>query len=232
MKYNLYAILGAAAFVGICAFLRRKRWRRAALCCLAAGLLIGKTVYYVKKNLTTAFCPPVEISAQSYFVVPILYLFGGKKGRSAAAVLGILSGAGFFIGYGALGFYLWDKLPHNAFFIAVVCHGILLTLGWFSLTEERFPAGSGTVLPIVLFMSLWAVLFYKEGGADLFFWRVLRPAFLFPATQPWQILAALIYYGALTAFVIFLERLFFRWNALLVSGKVEGAKAAAAEENA
>ena len=217
MKYNLYAIFGAAAVFGLCLVLRKCKRRGGVLQVLAAALLLYKTVYYVKKNLTTEFCPPIEISAQSYFAVPLLYLFGGKKCRPAAAVLGILCGAGFFLGYGTLGFCIWNKLPHNAFFTAVVCHGILLTLGWFSLAESRFSAPGGSVLPLVLFMGLWAVLFYKEGGADLFFWRVLRPKFLFPASRPWQIPAALGYYGALVFLVVLAERLFFRWNAALFS---------------
>lgn len=215
MRYNLYAISGAVVAVCLCACLAKLNRKDVVLRLLAGALLLYKTIYYVKKNLTAEFCPPIEISAQSYFAVPILYLFGGKKCRPAAAVLGILCGAGFFLGYGTLGFCIWNKLPHNAFFTAVVCHGTLLVLGWFSLAESKFLPQSGSSLPVILFMCLWAVLFYKEGGADLFFWRVLRPKFLFPASHPWQILAALGYYGALVLLVVLAERLFFRWNAAL-----------------
>lgn len=217
MRYNLYAISGAVVAVCLCACLVKFKRRDVILRLLAAALLLYKTIYYVKKNLTAEFCPPIEISAQSYFAVPLLYLFGGKKCRPAAAVLGILCGAGFFLGYGTLGFRIWNKLPHNAFFTAVVCHGTLLILGWFSLAENRFSAQSGSSLPVILFMGLWAVLFYREGSADLFFWRVLRPKFLFPASQPWQILAALGYYGVLVFLVVLTERLFFLWNAALFS---------------
>lgn len=140
-------------------------------------LLIFNVMRYTFNSVTAGKIKiPVEFSAVTYFVLPIIVLFNLNKIRPWGAYAGILAGSFFFLN----GIFLGDKVyvGYNPVTVAtsVLCHGILLFCGLLMISEKRYSKYAGWIITAGLVTSLIRTVLLRsffKGGRGIFIYELL-----------------------------------------------------------
>ena len=204
-----------ALFCGLSALLKNRRGEGTFLRVSGAILFLYKAAFYVMKNLRGEFIVPVEISAISYFLIPLIIIFQCKKLYNVGAFFGILAGIGYFTFYTVFGSYAANLFSVRQGVIGCFCHGYLFLAGRYLFRKNAFALQESYKIWIaVLAMCGWALLFLGTGKTGtVFLYYILRPDFLFAEAFAWQsVLLLLGYYALLAAAFYGLIRLFYAQN--------------------
>lgn len=150
-------------------------------------LLLSFNLYkYLSSSLTLGYLRlPVEFSAVSYFLVPVIVLFKIPALKSWAAYSALLAGCGYFISALIFGDLIYAEYETQSIATALLCHGALLFCGLLLISQERFSARSNWVLTAgLVFIGANALLLKSRFGAGngIFIYELLfalRPIKLF-----------------------------------------------------
>lgn len=183
-------------------------------------LLIFNLIRYTYDSLHgTRMRIPIEFSAVTYFVLPIIVLFKLNIFRSWAAYSGTLAGGCFFINAIVLGEIIYGS--HNAFSVisTFACHGILLFCGLVLISEKRFSKYTGWVITLGLVYTAVRTFLLKEwfsGGSGIFICELI---FAYIPTRLFGKNVIPFYYLLLFVLVIISFKLFFALNEKLTKEK-------------
>ena len=81
---------------------------------------------------------PVEYSTVAYFVVPLLYLSGLKRGKTWAAYSAIFAGFFYYMTMIVAGGRIYADYPPANVYLSLFCHGTLYLFGLVRLKTETF----------------------------------------------------------------------------------------------
>lgn len=214
LLYNLAPALSFISLIVAAHFTKQKNvlpFLRAASFLLA----IYKAAFYIVKNARGDLTVPVEISAVSYFIVPVIVAFRIRRAYTPAAFLGIASGLEFFLFYAAAGFTVSGGVSLKELIIGIISHGYLFFTGTALFTRCVFPKKESVKIWLAMLAILcWALLFYDvEQRGITFIYYVIKPQFLFVFSSPSANLsAAVAYYATLCALFYGAVKLFFFCN--------------------
>lgn len=197
-----------------------KKQKNTVLNIICAALL-GFNIYrYISQSLELGFVRiPVEFSAVSYFLVPLIVLLRIPILRVWAAYSGILAGSGYFLSIAALGDTVYADYTTKSIVFALACHGALLLIGLLIISEKEFSPYSGWVITAgLIYVALHAVILRSRfsGGNGIFIYELLfafRPiAFFGGGILPF-------YYLLLFVLIILSFNLFYKLNIKLAKAK-------------
>lgn len=142
--------------------------------------LIYKTCDYVRLNMIGIPSFPVEFSAVSYFLIPIIVSFRFKSGYPIASFFGMIAGTAFLIYYVIGGASAASVFGTREWITAVVCHSFLLTVGFQLFIKYKFiPEKYYKIWLAVLGMIFNAFAFYdiKPRGTT-FVYYIISPDYV------------------------------------------------------
>lgn len=193
---------------------RRKKVILNTVCAALLGFNICR--YATQSILSGMIRIPVEFSAVSYFLVPLIVLLKAPKLKVWAAYSGILAGSGYFLSIAVFGDIVYADYKTSSIIYALCCHGALLLIGLIVVSEDKFTPASGWVITLgLVYVSIHALLLRNRfgGGNGIFIYELLfafRPIKIFGG----GILP--VYYLLLFALLILSFNLFYKLNLKLI----------------
>ena len=187
-----------------------RRYLLKALCIL---LLTFNVIRYTVNSIRVERIKiPVEFSAVTYFVLPIIVLFKLDKIRPWGAYAGILAGSFYFLN----GIFLGDKMyaGYNPITIitSILCHGILLFCGLLMISEKVYADYAGWIITAGLAVSAIRTILLRNffnGGRGIFIYELL---FAYIPNEFFGRKIIPVYYIALFIMVSLTIFLFFKLN--------------------
>lgn len=188
-----------------------------SLCVL---LLAFNLIRYTYDSVTeTRIRIPVEFSAVTYFVLPVIVLLRFNMFRSWAAYSGTLAGGCFFINAIVLGEKIYGSYSAFSVISTFACHGILLFCGLILISEKRFSKYTGWVITLGLVYTAVRTFLLKEwfsGGSGIFICELI---FAYIPTHLFGKNIIPFYYLLLFVLVIISFKLFYALNEKLTKEK-------------
>jgi len=215
LLYNGISLISSVVVFLIGKFLPKRKHSEAILRVVSLFVFIFKTVQFVSENVKGNFYIPVEISAISYFLLTIIFIFKIKKLYGVGAFFGIMAGIGYFSFYTIAGFTVNDALSLKDVLIGVFMHGYLFVGGTYLFKKNKFEDSEKSKIWIaILAMLCWALVFYGfEMRTITFVYYIIQPEFLLVFEN--MGLNALLY-GAYYTVIVFLfslvVKVFFNLN--------------------
>ncbi len=155
---------------------------------------------------------PVEFSAVTYFVLPIIVLLRLNFIRSWGAYAGVLAGACYFLNGIFLGARVYAGYSIFSITASVICHGALLFCGLLLISEKRYKKHTGWIIIGGLVLSGLRVLLLRNwfyGGKGIFIYELLF-AYIPSAIFGKEIIP--LYYVLLFGLVVISIKLFYMLN--------------------
>lgn len=225
MLYNGICLTGFAIALILARLLQRSKNGVQALKILSALMLIWKTAFYINENANGRLRIPVEISALSYFVLPLIILPENRKLYPAGAFFGMLAGFGYFTVYSSVAFSFAESYGVREIILGCLSHGYLLICGLYLFKNHRFESsGESAVWITVLAMLCWGLAFYDvENARYVFIYYVVRPTYLnIFANASLNAAVTALFYGAVVAAFAGLVKGFFLLNRIRFEGRQRG----------
>ncbi len=187
--------------------------RRNVLNAFCILLLIFNIIRYTFNSVSQARLKiPVEFSAVTYFVLPIIVLFKLDKIKPWGAYAGILAGSFYFLNGIFLGNKVYLGYRPISIVTSILCHGILLFCGLLLISEKRYSKYAGWIITGGLVFSAVRTLLLRNwfnGGKGIFIYELIFayvPAKLFGEN------IIPFYYLALFILIVITIRLFYLLN--------------------
>ena len=134
-------------------------------------LLYNVTLFFV---LPWKF--PVELSTTSYYIVPIIVLFGIKKLNVWGVYASVVSGVIYFLAMLIYGNGIYSTYPPYSVYTAIFNHGALLSYAIITLKTVKFEKSERHIIWIGIILSAgWALLLrpYVKFTFRIFIYEVL-----------------------------------------------------------
>lgn len=190
-----------------------EKQKKLILTVISAVLLGINVCRYTVQSLDLGYIRiPVEFSAVSYFLVPIIILLRISPLRVWAAYSGVLAGSGYFLWMAAFGNIVYADYKTWSIVISLICHGSLLLCGLLIMSEKRFTPATGWIITLgLIYVSFHAVFLRQRfaGGNGIFIYELLF------AFRPIDFFGSGIipfYYLALFGLVILSFNMFYKLN--------------------
>ncbi|MBE6729585.1 MAG: hypothetical protein E7568_05065 [Ruminococcaceae bacterium] len=119
---------------------------------------------------------PVEFSAVTYFVLPIIVLLKLDEMRPWGAYSGILAGGFYFLNGILHGNFMYADYKIQSIVISMLCHGALLFCGLLLISEKRYSQYAGWIITGGLVFSGIRTILLKEwfsGGRGIFIYELI-----------------------------------------------------------
>ena len=119
---------------------------------------------------------PVEFSAVTYFVLPIIVLLKLDKVKPWGAYAGILAGSCYFLNGIFLGNRVYFGYRPITIVTSILCHGILLFCGLLLISEQKFSKYAGWIITGGLLLSAARTILLRnwfDGGTGIFIYELL-----------------------------------------------------------
>lgn len=220
---NVYAALMLVP-LNLAAFLTGRiseRGRERTVKCLCAGLLLFKTGEYLYYALSgQGLRLPVEFSAVTYFILPLILLLHIRRLEPFGVYAGLMAGLCYYLALLTAGDRLYAGSSAAGILISSVSHGILYICAAVKLGSREYDTSDWWGILLCLSLALvWAALLRPYAGwgdTKLFIYaaldaepvRKLLPAEVWPQALP-------VYYILMALLVVLSVKGFFRLNLLL-----------------
>lgn len=155
---------------------------------------------------------PVEFSAVTYFVLPIIVLLKLDRVKPWGAYAGILAGSCYFLNGIFLGNRVYFGYRPITIVTSLLCHGILLFCGMLLISEKRFSKYAGWIITGGLVFSALRTILLKNwfyGGRGIFIYELL---FAYIPAQLFGKNIIPLYYLLLFILIVLTIRLFYLLN--------------------
>lgn len=154
-----------------------ERIKRRVLNAFCVLLLAFNVIRYTFNSVTEDRVRiPVEFSAVTYFVLPIIVLLRLNFIRSWGAYAGILAGSCYFLNGIFLGARVYAGYSVFSITASVICHGALLLCGLLLISEKRYKKNTGWIITGGLVFSGLRILLLRNwfyGGRGIFIYELL-----------------------------------------------------------
>jgi len=102
---------------------------------------------------------PIELSTVSYFVVPIIVIFGIKKLQVWGIYASILTGGIYFLAMLIIGQKLYGNYPAYSVYTSIFNHGALISYAFMTLHTTVFEKSERYIIWLgIIFSASWALL--------------------------------------------------------------------------
>lgn len=152
---------------------------------------------------------PVEYSAISYFVIPIIFILKIKPLYIWNVYCGMLSGFFYFALMITQASVIYESYALVGTIVSLYCHGAVLFLSLLYLKSDKFDIKTRYILIIgnlIILVYVFLIREYANLGYKLFIYEILDGYFV------GNDILRYIYYVALTFFLIYTTKLIFNIN--------------------
>ena len=197
-----------------------EKYKRRVLNTFCILLLAFNIIRYLFNSVTSDRVRiPVEFSAVTYFLLPIIVLLKLDVIRPWGAYAGILAGSFYFLNGIFLGSKVYAGFSLFSIIASIICHGALLFCGLLLISEKKYTKRTGWIITGGLVLSGLRTFLLRNwfyGGKGIFIYELL---FAYIPTKIFGKEIIPFYYAILFVLIIVTIKLFYMLNERMAKNK-------------